>query len=106
MVFKKRRIIKPQSFAGQFALCESVTATGTSPRHIRVLKENGMKAGGGADTDSLCGRPMAWDLSIVTATEIHNTLPYQHQSSRYCSNCVEIMTGISAEAVRSLVKGD
>jgi len=46
----------------EFAFCESVTATSTSPWHIRKLTDKGMKTGGGADTKALCGREVAWDV--------------------------------------------
>ena len=48
-----------------YAFCESVTASGTSPWHIRELSEQGLKLGGGIDRSSFCGcvkPPHGWDL--------------------------------------------
>jgi hypothetical protein len=55
-----------------YSYCEPVTATGTSPWHIRRLTEAGRKLGGGADTPALCGREVSWDLggNEVTAESI------------------------------------
>jgi hypothetical protein len=50
---------RPLSPCG-FSFCESVTAAG--PWHIRRLTAVGQKFGGGADTLSLCGRKVAWDM--------------------------------------------
>jgi len=47
----------------EFAFCESVTATSTSPWHIRKLTDQGLKTGGGADTKALCGREVSWDVN-------------------------------------------
>jgi len=47
----------------QYSFCETVTATGTSPWHIRKLTEKGKKLSGGADSPSLCGKVVAWDLT-------------------------------------------
>ena len=48
----------------EFAFCESVHATSTSPWHIRKLPDQGLKTGGGADTKALCGREVCWDLEV------------------------------------------
>ena len=45
-----------------YSFCETVTATGSSPWHIRKLSDNGPKYGGEADTPALCGRTVAWDV--------------------------------------------
>lgn len=47
----------------EFAFCESVHATSTSPWHIRKLTDQGLKTGGGADTKALCGREVSWDVN-------------------------------------------
>lgn len=54
---------------GQYSFCETVTATGSSPWHIRKLTKTGQKLGGGADTKSLCGLTVAWDLGVQLSTE-------------------------------------
>jgi hypothetical protein len=50
----------------KFSLCESVSASGHSPWHIRELSKNDrLKLSGGIDTGSLCGTvktPYGWDL--------------------------------------------
>ena len=46
----------------KFSFCEPVTATSHSKWHLRKLTDKGKKLGGGADTPSLCGRKMGWDL--------------------------------------------
>ena len=45
-----------------YSFCETVTAGGASPWHIRKLTSKGKKLGGGADTKALCGRPVGWDI--------------------------------------------
>ena len=49
----------------QFSFCESLQATSVSPWHIRRLTAAGPKYRGGADTESLCGRKMGWDLETA-----------------------------------------
>jgi hypothetical protein len=48
----------------EFAFCESVYATSTSPWHIRKLTDKGLKLSGGADTKALCGLEVCWDLGV------------------------------------------
>lgn len=63
-----------------FSFCESVTATSSSPWHIRRLDSAGKKLGGGITTPSLCGlATRGWDLE-VEITEHH--LKYS------CKRCV------------------
>jgi hypothetical protein len=45
-----------------FSFCEQANASGTTPWHIRRLSAAGRKPSGGADTPSLCGRTVSWDL--------------------------------------------
>lgn len=52
------------------AFCETITASGSTPWHIRRLTSRGLLLGGGADTPSLCGRKVTWDLD-VQITEHH-----------------------------------
>lgn len=47
----------------EFAFCESIHATSTSPWHIRKLTDQGLKLSGGADTKALCGREVSWDVN-------------------------------------------
>lgn len=101
MFFKKQA--KKKSLAGQHAECETVTAGPGSPIHFRVLTEQGQMPGGGADTNALCGRKVAWDLRTVTAEDVVEALPRQHESFRYCTGCVEQLTGIALEEQKKLV---
>jgi hypothetical protein len=64
-----------------YSFCERVTATGSSPWHIRKLSESGPRPTGGADTPSLCGDKMGWDLNKVPITEHHLT--------HCCQKCAE-----------------
>jgi len=65
-----------------FSFCESVTASGSSPWHIRQLTNEGQKLGGGIDTMSLCGHvkpPYGWDLNVAITN---------HHLEHACSDCV------------------
>lgn len=53
---------EPEPEAPKFAFCETVAAGGGSPWHIRQLTTRGKKLGGGADTPSLCGKQVSWDV--------------------------------------------
>jgi hypothetical protein len=53
---------EPEPEPQKFAFCETDTAGGGSPWHIRELTGRGKKLGGGADTPALCGRKVSWDL--------------------------------------------
>ena len=59
-----------------FSFCEQAAATGGSPWHIRKLSSAGRKLGGGADTRSLCGREVCWDLEVrITAHHLMHCCP-------------------------------
>lgn len=54
--------------SGILSFCESVTASGRSPWHLRWLDVAGPKFGGGVTTPSLCGHVRArygWDLEVA-----------------------------------------
>lgn len=72
-----------------YSYCESVTATGTSPWHIRRLTEIGRKLGGGADTPALCGREVSWDLggNEVTAESVERISQWPPV---VCVSCVAV----------------
>jgi hypothetical protein len=57
----------------KYAFCETVTAGPLSKWHIRKLSDKGPKFGGGADTLSLCGTTITWDID-VKITEHHLTV--------------------------------
>ena len=48
----------------RYSFCETALAGSASRWHIRRLTAVGRKLGGGADTPSLCGRKVAWDLDV------------------------------------------
>ncbi len=52
------------------AFCEADTAGPFSPWHIRLLTDAGLKLGGGADTESLCGRRVSWDRKIAISPRL------------------------------------
>mgnify|MGYP003483350796 CR=1 FL=1 len=45
-----------------YSFCETLTAGGATPWHIRKLTHIGQKLGGGADTLALCGIQVSWDI--------------------------------------------
>ena len=63
-----------------YSFCETATASGTTPWHIRKLTAVGRKPGGGADTPSLCGRDVAWD--VERDCDLSITLPLEHCCQR------------------------
>lgn len=73
--------------APRLALCERVTATGTSPHHIRELSERGMLTSGGADTLALCGAKVAWDTSELVLTQLPQIIKNGHASFHICVEC-------------------
>jgi hypothetical protein len=54
---------EPLPGAEQYSFCESVTASSTSPWHIRKLDAAGLKPSGGITTPSLCGRIRPFGLN-------------------------------------------
>jgi hypothetical protein len=73
----------------RYALCERVTATGTSPHHIRVLTAAGMLKSGGADTLALCDAKVAWDTSELLLADLPRILANQHASFHVCGPCAK-----------------
>lgn len=73
--------------APRFAHCERVTATPTSPIHIREVGPEGLKFSGGIVGEALCGRDVArgWDLPGEVAE------PFQtvRETGPDCAECVE-----------------
>jgi len=66
---------------GIYSFCENVHATPYSKWHIRKLTKLGRKLGGGADTPSLCGRVVNWDLDIK--------LDSHHVTQNSCPRCAK-----------------
>ena len=65
----------------KYAFCEPVHAIAGGAWHMRKLTEIGPKFGGGADTQSLCGRDMGWDLEVIV-TDFHI-------DNNTCKKCAE-----------------
>ena len=66
----------------KYSFCESAHAGPFSKWHIRKLTKIGRKLGGGADTPSLCGRKVSWDLNVE--------LTDFHLKNNGCPKCYEI----------------
>lgn len=67
----------------RLAFCEFVTAGPQSPIHLRVLSGAGYFPSGGADTMSLCGHQVAWDIpGIVNEATLADP--------RTCRRCVSL----------------
>lgn len=79
--------------AADYSFCESAYATPFSAWHLRMLSHRGLKLGGGADTLSLCGRQVSWDLSVNIT---------DHHLTHCCKACAEIYKGRSSDAKQSL----
>lgn len=56
----------------KLAFCERVTATATSPWHIRRVGPEGLKLGGNAPDTTLCGASLGkgWDLKTPVTDEM------------------------------------
>lgn len=54
----------------EYSFCETLYAGPYGRWHIRKLSDKGQKLGGGADTTSICGTVVSWDLK-VPITYIH-----------------------------------
>ena len=65
----------------QYALCETYSQPPSLPWHIRKLDSRGLLPGGiSGGAASLCGREIAWDLSVELT---------KHHISHACVTCVE-----------------
>ncbi len=65
----------------EYSFCEFAFANPYSKWHIRNLTKIGRKLGGGADTLSLCGKEVSWDLRIE--------LNKHHLDNNCCKKCLE-----------------
>lgn len=76
---------------GELSYCETVTAGPSTPRHIRIVGPTGLHTGGGADTDTLCGRPAAhlgWDIKLAQdATQIQKEMDTTWAPGSVCKTC-------------------
>lgn len=87
---KKLSVLFPQKQPTTgFAFCERVTASATSPKHIRKLSERGLITGGGADTPSLCGAVVAWDTTAITSLfDLERIQANASDTNRVCQQCL------------------
>lgn len=74
------------------AFCERVTATPTSPMHIRRVGPEGRKYGGGAPDTTLCWRALnnGWDLEQpVSDVAVRRLQDRQHDTGSHllCREC-------------------
>jgi thymidine phosphorylase len=65
-----------------YSFCESTAAGSLSLWHIRKLTSVGRKLGGGADTESLCGKRMSWDVGVE--------MTKRHLDVNTCKKCLKI----------------
>ena len=76
----------------KFSYCERVTATITSPVHIRILGAGGRHLGGGIIGKALCEKDVTrgWDLAsdVTTTIATWERIP-QDQPGRLCLDCVK-----------------
>jgi hypothetical protein len=72
---------KKEEMKIEYSFCETAVATPYSLWHIRRLTKVGRKLGGGADTLSLCGRKVSWDLEVE--------LTEHHLTHNACKKCLE-----------------
>lgn len=66
-----------------YFFCETSTASGETPWHIRKAGPKGECLGGGADTPALCGRVVAWDVQLEVA-------PKTIDRVKPCVRCAEM----------------
>jgi hypothetical protein len=65
----------------EYSFCEGVHSGPNSKWHIRKLSDIGRKLGGGADTLSLCGKQVPWDMKVEVT--------YYHLNNNSCKKCLE-----------------
>jgi hypothetical protein len=77
-LFRRTVPATPDEDKAVVVFCESVHATPTSPRHLRLTTIGGMKESGGIPEDekTLCGRELhrGWDIRVADAEWIERSL--------------------------------
>lgn len=61
----KQEIAERSAHVGRLSFCERITASPTSPYHVRVIDEAGFKTTGGVSVPTICGDDLhrGWDVS-------------------------------------------
>jgi len=77
---------KGKKMSEKFSFCETAVATPYSSWHIRKLTDKGKFLSGGADTPSLCGIKVAWDLNVPLN-------PF-HLEKKACKKCKEALESL------------
>lgn len=82
---------QPAVTPARLSWCERVTASPTSPSHIRVVPAGeDLVLGGGLRVPALCGRDLegGWDThAIPDAKHILDTIANEHETNRTCRGC-------------------
>lgn len=86
----------PVEVTPQYALCERVTASPTSPQHIRLLPTGEVFPSGGADGPALCGAKVAWDTRRVLLADVPRIIANQTPTNHLCTLCVTVASQASA----------
>ena len=86
------KLFKKPVSVPEYSLCERVTATDTSPRHIRKVNSGILFRGGGADTPALCGGQVSWDTRALDLADIPNIIANETKTYRLCRSCVTAAT--------------
>ena len=79
--------------APKLAWCEKVTASATSPQHLRLVPAGEpLVTGGGLQVPTLCGLDLAggWDTHETDFEQIRRAVANQHETSRVCTACTDI----------------
>lgn len=63
----------------RYAFCETPVATSMSRLHIRQLGPDGLRRGGVGQAQTLCGKPVGWDVELVA--------DFDAADERVCAAC-------------------
>ncbi len=86
-----------KKYVPEFSFCETIYA---HKWHIRKLTEKGKKLSGGADTQSLCGTNIAWDIKCKLPDK--EFIPLQYN---LCNPCYIIYFQILKEKRNQICSG-
>lgn len=89
---------KPKPLVGDYAISESPSPSETTPRHLRTVSDDPtsergqLHTGGGLHHRgivAICGAELAWDLHMITRTELIDEVAHPHYLIRYCEDCLD-----------------